>query len=106
MQHPNIVGYRDSYVNGGGHLLIFMEYCEHGDMHSYLQGSKRGGTGAPSESLVLEWLVQIGLALHALHSKRILHRDLKTQNVFLGGHGLALQQQRAGGGAGGGAGGP
>merc|ERR1719203_2368387 len=50
MQHPNIVGYRDSYVNQGGHLLIFMEYCEHGDVHAYLQGGKRSGKGAPCEA--------------------------------------------------------
>lgn len=95
MQHPNIVSYRDSYVNRGGHLLIFMEYCEHGDVHSYLQSGKRGGKGAPCESLVLEWLVQITLALAALHARRILHRDLKTQNVFLSGQGSAMQRPGA-----------
>lgn len=84
MSHPNIVGYRDSFVNDAGHLCIFMEYCEHGDMHTYLQDAKKAGK-MPSEHRVQEWLVQIVLALHALHVRKILHRDLKTQNIFLAG---------------------
>jgi len=35
------------------------------------------------EEQVLEWFAQLALALHRLHQSRILHRDLKTQNVFL-----------------------
>jgi serine/threonine protein kinase len=35
------------------------------------------------EDTVLEWLVQTARALAHLHEKRVLHRDLKTQNIFL-----------------------
>jgi len=84
IQHPSVVAYRDSFVNQGGHLCIFMEYCEHGDMHSYLQNAKEADN-MPSEARVLEWFVQASLALDALHSRKILHRDLKTHNIFLTG---------------------
>jgi len=84
IRHPNIVGYRESFVNDSGHLCIFMEYCEHGDICTYLQEAKKGGK-FPSERQLLEWFVQIVLALHALHIRKILHRDLKTQNLFLTG---------------------
>jgi len=87
MHHPNIVSYLDSVIDKDGHLCILMEYCEHGDVHSYLQGIKRAGQALPSETQVLEWSVQIVLALQVLHAKRILHRDLKTQNIFLSGCG-------------------
>lgn len=30
-----------------------------------------------------QWLVQLTLALSYIHGRRVLHRDIKTQNVFL-----------------------
>ena len=37
------------------------------------------------EPQVWAWLVQLLLSLSYIHSKRILHRDVKTQNIFLSG---------------------
>ena len=36
-----------------------------------------------SEETILEWFAQMCMALFYLHERRILHRDLKTQNIFL-----------------------
>lgn len=33
--------------------------------------------------VVVEWFAQLAFALHYLHDTKILHRDLKTQNIFL-----------------------
>lgn len=35
------------------------------------------------ESKVMTWFVQTALGLHYMHTNRILHRDIKTQNVFI-----------------------
>jgi len=86
MRHPTIVSYRDSFVNKEGHLCILMEYCEHGDVYTYLQQAKKDREMGPDEGRILQWFSQVILALHALHEKKILHRDLKTQNIFLTGN--------------------
>lgn len=84
LKHPNIVAYRDSFVDRRGHLCILMEWCEHGDISAYLQEAKRVHK-YPDEHRLTEWFIQITLALHALHHRKILHRDLKTPNIFLTG---------------------
>ncbi|XP_042195379.1 serine/threonine-protein kinase Nek4 isoform X2 [Callorhinchus milii] len=80
LRHPNIVTYRESWEGVDGHLYIVMGYCEGGDLYHRLKEQK--GNLLP-ESQVVEWFVQIAMALQYLHEKHILHRDLKTQNIFL-----------------------
>ena len=36
-----------------------------------------------SEEMVLNWFVQILLAVEYIHSKNIIHRDIKPQNIFM-----------------------
>jgi serine/threonine protein kinase len=31
----------------------------------------------------MTWFVQIAMGLHFMHSNRVLHRDIKTQNIFI-----------------------
>ena len=31
----------------------------------------------------MSWLVQLAMALHHMHDRRVLHRDLKSRNIFL-----------------------
>ncbi|KFZ64720.1 Serine/threonine-protein kinase Nek4, partial [Antrostomus carolinensis] len=80
LKHPNIVTYRESWQGEDGLLYIVMGFCEGGDLYHRLKEQK--GKLLP-ENQVVEWFVQIAMALQYLHEKHILHRDLKTQNVFL-----------------------
>lgn len=56
-----------------------MEYWRHGDLWSYISKLKE----YLSENAVWRFYIQICLGIYALHSKNILHRDLKTLNIFL-----------------------
>ena len=40
------------------------------------------------ENNILDWFTQICLALKHIHDRKILHRDLKSQNIFLSKNGL------------------
>lgn len=80
LRHPNIVTYRESWEGDDYQLYIVMGFCEGGDLYHRLKQQK--GDLLP-ERQVVEWFVQIAMALQYLHEKHILHRDLKTQNIFL-----------------------
>ncbi|EFJ51338.1 hypothetical protein VOLCADRAFT_34315, partial [Volvox carteri f. nagariensis] len=62
-----------------GHLCIVTEYCDAGDLYQLLRARK---TALPEPQL-LDLFAQVLLAIQHVHSKNILHRDLKTQNIFL-----------------------
>ncbi|XP_018415537.1 PREDICTED: serine/threonine-protein kinase Nek1 [Nanorana parkeri] len=79
MKHPNIVQYRESFEESGC-LYIVMDYCEGGDLFQRINTQK----GVLfSEDQILDWFVQLCLALKHVHDRKILHRDIKSQNIFL-----------------------
>jgi NIMA (never in mitosis gene a)-related kinase 1/4/5 len=81
MRHPYIVTYRESFMDKRC-LCIVMDYADGGDMYGKIAKQKQSGKGFP-ESMIIDWFVQICLAIKHMHDRKILHRDLKTQNVFL-----------------------
>jgi NIMA (never in mitosis gene a)-related kinase 1/4/5 len=85
LHHPNIVGYKDSFLTPRSDALcIAMEYCDGGDLAGLIKNAKRR---LFAESKILNLFVQMALGLHYMHSHRVLHRDLKTQNIFMLGNG-------------------
>ena len=79
LRHPNIVEFIAS-CQISGYLCIFMEYCNAGDVESLIK--KQKGVNL-EEDIVADIFVQMCHAVRYLHERRILHRDLKAQNVFL-----------------------
>uniref|UniRef100_A0A8C5L930 non-specific serine/threonine protein kinase n=1 Tax=Jaculus jaculus TaxID=51337 RepID=A0A8C5L930_JACJA len=79
MKHPNIVQYRESFEENGS-LYIVMDYCEGGDLFKRINAQKGS---LFQEDQILDWFVQICLALKHVHDRKILHRDIKSQNIFL-----------------------
>merc|ERR1719265_2972379 len=57
-----------------------MDYADGGDVHMEI---KRQEGVLISESKVLEWFSQTCFAMKHVHDRKVLHRDLKTQNIFL-----------------------
>lgn len=66
-----------------GVIYLITEYCCHGDLSGYLE-KNRGQILA--ETRLVEWFRQITSALQYLHGNNIIHRDLKTANIFLDEH--------------------
>ncbi|XP_006811323.1 serine/threonine-protein kinase Nek8-like [Saccoglossus kowalevskii] len=79
LDHPNIIEYYENFLEDKA-LMIVMEYAEGGTLFEYLQ---QKGNNLLEEEEILHLFVQTLLALHHVHAKQILHRDLKTQNILL-----------------------
>ncbi|XP_051747592.1 uncharacterized protein LOC127511109 [Ctenopharyngodon idella] len=80
LHHGYIVGYEGSFEDReSGFFYIVSEYCAGGDLFKKMQTNR----GYFEEQQILDWLVQICLALQYLHNNNVLHRDIKPQNVFL-----------------------
>jgi NIMA (never in mitosis gene a)-related kinase len=78
LDHPNIIAYYDHFEEDGK-LMIEMEYADGGTLAQYLAGREKD----LEEKEILLLFQQMVDALCYIHSNNILHRDLKTANVFL-----------------------
>ena len=65
-------------------LIIIMEYCEVGDLSYHIKRKIKYGEYF-NEWEIFNWFIQICFALEYVHARRVIHRDLKTQNIFLTG---------------------
>ncbi|XP_068078604.1 serine/threonine-protein kinase Nek4-like isoform X1 [Danio rerio] len=81
LKHGYIVTYVESFEDKAGFFYIVMEYCAGGDLGNRMNIQKVKSFF--EEEQILDWLVQICLALQYIHEKNVLHRDLKPQNIFL-----------------------
>ena len=83
LSHPHVIEYRCSLPHRQQKLLcILMEYAQGGTLADFIWVHAQRKEPI-SESIVLRWVGQLASALRHLHDNRVLHRDLKTQNIFL-----------------------
>ncbi|NP_001339966.1 serine/threonine-protein kinase Nek11 isoform 14 [Homo sapiens] len=81
LDHPAIVKFHASFVEQDNFCII-TEYCEGRDLDDKIQEYKQAGKIFP-ENQIIEWFIQLLLGVDYMHERRILHRDLKSKNVFL-----------------------
>ena len=81
VHHPCILECKESFVHGSN-IFIVMPHCTGGDLYSLLARQRKKKRRLPEE-VVVDWFAQIVLGVEHLHSHNTLHRDLKSQNIFL-----------------------
>lgn len=81
LKHPNIVQYLGSNSDEV-HLNIFLEYVAGGSVATMLVNY-----GSLPEPLISNFVRQILNGLAYLHSKDIIHRDIKGANILVDNHG-------------------
>ena len=83
LDHVNIIGFKEAFLDDKLSLLcIVMEFAENGDLYNLISKSKAQRAAIP-ESEIWSILSQTLQALHCLHSSSILHRDIKSANIFV-----------------------
>ncbi|XP_075704629.1 serine/threonine-protein kinase Nek9 isoform X2 [Rhinoderma darwinii] len=95
LQHDNIIAYYNHFLDSNT-LLIELEYCNGGNLFDKIVRQKEQ---LFQEEMVVWYLFQIVSAVICIHRAGILHRDIKTLNIFLtkanliklGDYGLAKQ---------------
>ena len=83
LDHPNIILLKYGDFSEDKKILYeISEYADGGDLQAKLNDQKKTG-GYFDKNVLLDWFIQICLALKYLHSKNILHRNIKPSNIFL-----------------------
>ncbi|KAI8992270.1 kinase-like domain-containing protein [Pilobolus umbonatus] len=76
-QHPNIVNYLDSFLVQNNDLWVIMEYMEGGALTDVIDNNTM------TEQQIATVCLETTAGLHHLHSRNILHRDIKSDNILL-----------------------
>ncbi|XP_028754145.1 mitogen-activated protein kinase kinase kinase 3-like [Neltuma alba] len=77
LEHPNIVKYCGN-ERIGRHIFLYMEYIQPGSLKNYIL--ERGGLREP---LIQKFTAQILSGLDYLCNKRVVHRDIKPDNLLV-----------------------
>ena len=82
INHPNIVRLID-LKKTKSHCYIVMEYCNGGDLSGCLKKYKEAYRRPFSEEIVQYIMRQVVNGIYFLHSNKIVHRDLKLDNILV-----------------------
>ena len=83
INNKNIISYKEAFFDENDSSLdIVMEYADHGDLFQLITEHKKTKTHFKEED-IWNTLIQLLNGLKTLHELNILHRDLKSANVFL-----------------------
>ena len=89
IKSPFVIGYKEAFIEDSDKsLCIVMEYANNGDLYQSICKFRKMNY-LMEESDIWRILIQMVKGLKSLHDLKILHRDLKSANIFLFNDGTA-----------------
>jgi NIMA (never in mitosis gene a)-related kinase len=83
LRHTNVIDYKEAFYDEESTTLnIVMEHADEGDLANKIKNHKTSKKYIP-EADIWSYLIQLIHGLKSLHTKKIMHRDLKSANIFL-----------------------
>ena len=82
LKHPNIIQILD-YLNNKTTNYIVLEYCNGGNLRDYMRRYMNINRKPLNEFFIQKLLLQIAPALEYMHSKNVIHRDIRLENILL-----------------------
>ena len=82
LNHPNIVKYKD-LKKSKNHYFVIMEFCNGGELSEALQKYIEKNGKPFTEEIVQHFMKQIIDAFNLIHARKIIHRDVKLENILL-----------------------
>ena len=92
IDNKHVVSYKQAFMDESSQsLCIIMEFSDDGDLFQRISKLRKNVTSPKylEESEIWRIFIQILHGLKALHDLKIMHRDLKSANVFLSKDGTA-----------------
>ncbi|TRY82353.1 hypothetical protein DNTS_006251 [Danionella cerebrum] len=82
LKHPHVISWIETFFDATDeNVYIVMDYCDGGTLDDHIKERNCGEHFA--ESKIMDWFVQVVMAVSYIHSEKILHRDIKPSNVLL-----------------------
>ena len=81
-QNYELLDYKGEEKDDTQMMCLVLELCENGDLNDKIREKKQKNERF-SENEILQYFYEILQGLYYLHKNRVIHRDLKTLNIFL-----------------------
>lgn len=82
LRHAHVIHFKEAWVEKGHTICMVLSYCEGGDLAALLQ-RRANAKRHFSEAQIKKWIAQTLLGVEYIHGAGVLHRDLKSSNLFI-----------------------
>lgn len=79
LDHPFIIKHYSTFLSGADDLHIVMDFATRGTVYHAVRKAQQ----RLQEDTIWKWAIQLLLGVAFIHGRRIIHRDIKTLNLFL-----------------------